>query len=293
MNNKSDYEYHLLSRREHKKCEKWANYILEKALAIYKLRDYWSLKHSNVINYLIHEIGKPEVVLFCSTSNLSQSLLEFNNQTKKNQINLKATVIKRVNSIFTEKVSGFTIFSSIKPIIFINADNIETWPRVLFTIYHELIHCYLAYLHDDYLKLAMQIGKEKMTHKALEKYSSQLRHVEIQTNAIAAMLYVPDYMLNKFTIFKSFRQLQAQFQMSTSAMHNRLFEYFYFKNGWTKKASLAATIAFRNQDLKLISYYRRMLLSKNKGKVEAFLCPLRKDPIIKENLWQSFYFKLI
>lgn len=158
MHKQHDYEYQRISRRAHRKCEKIANHILEKTLRIYHPNDYWNLNHSNVINYLIHVIGKPKIVLFCGaedTHTLHVKITDFNYTVSEKNINLRAVKINKVKQVFCDRVSGFTVFSSKGPIIFINVEY-NVWPKILFTIYHELIHCYLAKTNAGYLDSAIR-----------------------------------------------------------------------------------------------------------------------------------------
>ena len=95
------------------------------------------------------------------------------------------------------------------------------------------------------------------------------------------MLYVPNYMLHKFILTKNFKQLQAKFNMSTPALHNRLYGYFYYKYTWTNKTALSATLAFRNNDAKAMKYYRKMLFSKGQ-KIKAIFNPLKESEFLIE-----------
>lgn len=242
------YEYSKVSKRDYENCEKIADCIILDASKVYKVTKK-EIRYSQVVNYLYHSFPPLAIICFSkSSTSLGASyptLNRFNNLLNGVGLDLTCSDYRQEKPSFVDKVDGITTFVSGNPIVFLNAASNQYYAHVIFTIIHELIHVYESYKNSHYMEAAALIGNSKITGN---DYPEELQPLENKTNVIASLLYVPSASLKEQIMTQSFMGLCTFYSTSQSAMHNRLFNYFYYERGWSEYDAKNAVFAFRNCD---------------------------------------------
>lgn len=250
-------EYSLISFDEYRKCQDIARIILQSA-SQYNNRAANKLRAVNIINALNKKYS-PHVVMYYSDQpkapNEKSCLAFWNRSFDLNNIYLHARKIVKLDDVFTNAVSGMTSFEFGKrPILFLNAEN--NLERMLFTLLHEFTHMYQADKSLDYIQALAMINFDKMNGTS---YPTELQSIEDEANTVASLLMIPDIAL-KFDIHRlSFYQLKNKYQISSSALFNRLRSYFYYSTDFDEYESNQAAQAFSLNDHKLIYHVRKEL----------------------------------
>lgn len=250
-------EYAVVSSKDYYEDQKIANTILQ-ASAIDNHKDIRDLRAFNTINTL-NRLFHPKVIAYYSDSSSNYSVEDgstavyldsFNSQFDYHGIYLHAQELVKVDDIFGQTVSGLTSFNYDAPTLFINASN-SNFERIIFTCLHEFAHMYQAEQSEQYIEAVALINAEKIQGKA---YPEELQAIENDTNVIASLLLVPDVAL-KNDIFKlNFNQLKDKYATSTTALYNRLLNYFYFSVGLDEYESTQAATAYQQNDIEIINH---------------------------------------
>lgn len=250
-------EYAVVSSKDYYEDQKIANTILQ-ASAIYNHKDIRDLRAFNTINTL-NRLFHPKVIAYYSDSSSNYSVEDgsnavyldsFNSQFDYHGIYLHAQELVKVDDIFGQTVSGLTSFNYDSPTLFINASN-SNFERIIFTCLHEFAHMYQAEQSEQYIEAVALINAEKIQGKA---YPEELQAIENDANVIASLLLVPDVAL-KNDIFKlNFNQLKDKYATSTTALYNRLLNYFYFSVGLDEYESTQAATAYQQNDIEIINH---------------------------------------
>lgn len=251
-------EYAVVSSKDYYEDQKIANTILQ-ASAIDNHKDIRDLRAFNTINTLNRRFHPKIIAYYSNSSNDylvedSQSnavyLDSFNSQFDYHGIYLHAQELVKVDDIFGQTVSGLTSFNYDAPTLFINASN-SNFERIIFTCLHEFAHMYQAEQSEQYIEAVALINAEKIQGKA---YPEELQAIENDANVIASLLLVPDVAL-KNDIFKlNFNQLKDKYATSTTALYNRLLNYFYFSVGLDEYESTQAATAYQQNDIEIINH---------------------------------------
>lgn len=262
-------EFKLIPPKNYEYCERTADSILN-SISTKSHISLSDIRYYDAINYLITNAGPTKLCLFveeerCTFSanskelNAEQLKLDYNRKFAYEGIKLGADAINVVSSAFSKNVSGFTYFSSVGPIMFLNA-GIRTWERTIFTIMHELVHSFLAMSTPNYTKQVALLNSEYDENP----YPEDLQLIESETNVIASLLYAPSCSLNRTIINSNFEDLCSTYSMSNSAMHNRLHNFFYYEKGFLEFEAKDALFAFRNDDK-----YKRRKYQKTLGQSQS------------------------
>lgn len=260
-------EYKVISHDEYGYCNEIANDILEGISNKYNTAKN-KIHYKYVIDYLIDVAGPSDLCLFVSKEfcdspfkfnkiNPNSLKITYNYKFSTQEIPLHAETIDVLPGNFCQIVSGFTIFPRDGSIMFLNAET-RTWARTIFTIIHELVHSYLAISRTDYKK---QVALINQTNLKGNPYPDDLQLIEAETNTISSLLYAPTCSLKKDIMNKDFSELCCQYGMSYSAMHNRLFNYFYHDYNFSFYSAKRAVFAFRNENKEEIEKLREFLNS--------------------------------
>ncbi|CAM3081298.1 hypothetical protein SAMN04487792_1521 [Lactobacillus bombicola] len=258
-------EYQTISHDEYDYCNEIANDILEGISNKYNVAKD-DIHYKYVIDYLVDIAGPSNLCLFvskkfCNSSfefnkiNPNSLKITYNYKFSTQKIPLHAETIDVLSGNFCQIVSGFTIFPQDGSIMFLNAET-RTWARTIFTIIHELVHSYLATSRPNYKK---QVALINQTNLKGNPYPEDLQLIEAETNTISSLLYAPTCSLKKEILKKDFSELCYQYGMSYSAMHNRLFNYFYHDYNFTFYSAKQAVFSFRNNNKKEIEKLRKLL----------------------------------
>lgn len=249
-------EYSLISFDEYEKCQEIARRILQDA-SQNNNRSTSKLRAPNIINTLNSEYS-PNVALYYSSNQKIKSetacLTYWNQLFDMNNVYVHARKIAKVDEIFTDTVAGLTNFDGEYPTLFINAGN--SLQRMLFTLLHEFTHMYQAEGSLDYVRALAMINADKMNGTS---YPAELQPVEDEANTVASLLMIPDATLKRDIHKLSFYQLKNKYQISSSALFNRLRSYFYYSTDFDEYESNQAAQAFSINDHKLIHHVRKEL----------------------------------
>lgn len=120
-----------------------------------------------------------------------------------------------------ERISGITIPHGDRTLIFINQD--RPFRRIIFTILHELCHYYFHIRNNSKALIFTSLNSEQLEGK----YSDELIPFENEANIIGSILFCPTEKLEHMLLCSyNFKDMCRYTQMSESAMHNRLLNYF-------------------------------------------------------------------
>lgn len=126
-----------------------------------------------------------------------------------------------LESEVVDRISGVTIPDANRTLIMINQDRV--YPRVIFTILHELSHFYFHIRDKNKKQAFVSLTNEKIGGN----YSDELVPFENEANVIASILFCPTERLERMLVEKySFKDMCRNVGMSEPAMHNRLLNYF-------------------------------------------------------------------
>ena len=250
MNN---YEYEAVDPLIYEQASEVASEIIENASVYYNIQRN-QVRYQHVINYLMHIFDDVDVYGFTSDSANQQKLDAFNNFLSYPLcLDIHCLHIKQQSTTFSKTVSGFTVFDSFGPLVFINADYQQAQGSIIFTIIHELVHVYKARQNPNYEKVVAMITNSVL-HQ--EFYPIELRPIETETNIIASRLYASDEVLKQDVMNLNFYEMLRKYTISTSALHNRLINYFTYNCGLNCNQALTAVMAFRNNDIELLNKLR-------------------------------------
>lgn len=224
-----------------------------------------NINYKTVLNYFKYNFPYCHLRLLVPNSEIyslqntdgGQSIIQtFNHTTYKNGINIKADLITNVDEAVLDVLSGFTIFSNLDPFINICYSSQLVWPRIAFTLLHEYGHIYCYKTVPNYPDRYIYIQKNKDNSNFKEEYDQ----FEAETSAFASLLYAPDGSLGTNLLSKSFRQLQAIYNMSTPAMFNRLRNYFEHNCQATQKEATIYATWFRDGYTNEIQIIRKKII---------------------------------
>lgn len=257
------YEYSMVNDESYNQCKEVANEVLSDVALTYSI-DKRNIRYNHIVNYLNFNYSPYDILCFSkkptSISKGYPEINRFNNLLTSVGLNMRCSDIRYEKDSFVNTVDGLTVFVEKEPIIFLNASSVQYYPHVIFTIIHELIHVYEAQDNSDYMEAAALIGNSKLSG---DKYPKELQPIEDRANVIASMLYVPSCSLSENILKQSFSELCSTYTTSWAAMHNRIFNYLFYEQGWDKYSAKNAVFAFRNSDLQEIEQVRDKLLNTN------------------------------
>lgn len=247
------FEYQSVSPIVYEQASEVAYEIIEDASVHFNVQRN-QIRYQHIINYLMHIFENVDVYGFSSDKVNKQKLDTFNNfLSYPLNLDMHCRHIQQQTSTFTKTVSGFTVFDSTGPLVFINADYQQAQGRIIFTIIHELVHVYKARQNPNYEKVVAMITNGVL-HQ--EFYPIELRPIETETNIIASLLYASDEVLKQDVMNLSFYEMLRKYTISTSALHNRLINYFTYNCGLNCNQALTAVMAFRNNNIELLNKLR-------------------------------------
>lgn len=172
-----------------------------------------------------------------------------------------------LDSEIVDRISGVTIPEGNRTLIMINQDRV--FPRIIFTILHELCHFYF-HIRDKDKKQAFV----SLTNDQIEgQYSEDLIPFENEANIIGSILFCPgerlEYMLAKKYTFKD---MCRNIGMSEPAMHNRLLNYIEHVFKVPSRLALNYVWKFRSEDYKtrhILRYKAQQQIDRRAANKEA------------------------
>ena len=220
--------------------------------------DKSDVRYDNSINFLLSTMPNLNSYCFSSQSNPSSISMFHTLLSKDLNINLQCQYNLNESETFINIVGGFTAFTKVGPFLFLNSSPNQVFQHIIFTIAHELIHIYKAKSDERYYNAAALINKNRSIGSA---YPIELQPIEDQTNVLSSLIYVPNFSLGDKILNNSFDELCLIYNMSKSAMHNRLFNYFFYERGFNYAFSKNAVFSFRNYNSLEITSVRNALLN--------------------------------
>lgn len=264
------YEYSRVSKKDYSICQAVADTIISDASGFYSIAKE-NIRYYHVINFLNFNYSPDNIFCFSKEPTVIgkqyPELNRFNNLLSSIGLNLSCSDIRYEKNSFVQTVDGITLFIEHKPIVFLNASSNQFYSHVIFTIIHELIHVYESFNDKKYMKAAALIGNAKASRM---EYPEELQPIENKANVITSLLYIPSCSLSKSILFQSFAELCSSYTASWSAMHNRLFNYFFYELGWNEYTARKAVFAFRNSDLNDIRLFREKIKLDNLISLDDF-----------------------
>lgn len=189
----------------------------------------------DIINYF-SETYNIEYVFYNGEENHIKAIL------KRYNLPINVSAFKKVDEVFANKVDGFTIPSSKKNIIMLNG-NFNSFPRIIFTILHELAHIYQSVTDKNYLKSFALIS----SHDITQDYPEEMLPFEDAANAIASSLYINTAALVRcIDHLETFDDIMYKYKISKPALHNRLVNYLYEYLGMNESYAVTCVFKFRN-----------------------------------------------
>ena len=189
-----------------------------------------------------------------------------------------------------KRVSGFTIPDGNRVLIMINQDCV--FPRLIFTILHELCHFYFHINNELNQDVFVSLTGDKLEGK----YSKEMIPFEDEANNIASMLFCPKQKLEEMLLNDmKFKYMCRAVGMSGPAMHNRFLNYFEHILEMPHSLALKNVWSARNGDRQvrnLVKYKIRALKKREEAeRIETLeLIKLQSAYVDKLNaspFWQS------
>ena len=200
-------EYSVISRNEYQNCQQIANKILSFTSRSTN-KNIHNIKATNIINAFYRKF-KPNVIAFCPSSvqkyySDDEVLKILNQQFDLHGFYMQAKRIINVDDIFTNTVSGLTLFNYRHPTLFLNITS-NNFKRITFTCLHEFAHMYQAEKSQSYMEALALLNADKIQGNP---YPEELQPLENEANVIASLLLVPDQSLKLDLLYCSFNKIQ-------------------------------------------------------------------------------------
>lgn len=195
-----------------------------------------SVRYMDVINYMTETFDIRFAVFNGSSMGLNQLLLAHGIR--------HVIVAKEVETdpVFDNLVSGVTIPDENKAAVLINGSMF--FPRIVFTILHELAHLYQYFETPNY----MRVFALKQNTDPADAYPEELIPYENAANVIASTLFVSnEALIQSINRGLSFNQMMSDFNMSRPALHNRIFDYLVHDLTMNRSMALNFVLQMRNK----------------------------------------------
>ena len=177
-----------------------------------------------------------------------------------------------LDSEIVDRISGVTIPEGNRTLILINQDRV--YPRIIFTILHELCHFYFHIRDKDKKQAFVSLTNDQIDGQ----YSEELIPFENEANIIGSILFCSgerlEYMLAKKYTFKDMCRNTG---MSEPAMHNRLLNYIEHALRLPFRLALNYVLKFRSEDPKT----RQILRYKVKQQIDQRAANKETETLIK------------
>lgn len=255
-------EYSIVSRDEYQNCQQIADKIIKFAMNNTGGNGR-NVRAANIIN-AFNKKFQPNVIVFYPASTEknytdNEILTIINQQFDMHGFYMQAKKVINVDDIFTNTVSGLTLFNYAHPTLFLNiADN--NFRRLTFTCLHEFAHMYQADKSKSYMDALALLNADKIQGNP---YPEELQPIENEANVIASLLLVPDHSLKLDILRFDFRKMQDRYGISRSALFNRLQNYFYYSAGFDEYETGQAAYGFSVNDFSIIYKVREKLRNDN------------------------------
>lgn len=247
-------EYHYVSDKDYYFCKSIADEICDETASYFSKKKV-DLRFQDVINFLTRYLGIKEVYLFNTENDSLVNHCIFKTLFTKHKINLKISDEKAiVKDIFCENVCGLTFFSEVGPIIFLNGTT-TTFTRTIFTLIHELVHCYLAFKDEQYKEKLAYISEKVF---AISTYTKEMQPTEDRTNVIASLIYINDVALRENIENLSWEEMRDKFGISKKALHTRLMNFFKYNFDFSKEEVKNAIWSFLYEKSEWSFYLNKM-----------------------------------
>lgn len=269
MHTKRKIEYSLVDDELYMDYLCFANSLIAKIAFAYHIHPT-EVRYYHAINFLITHTSVNSLSIFfnkpiglenvTSQERLTKSKIQdFNYYLYKSKIfHLKAKNASVVESKLSEELYGYSFFFSFGAILGINFSENNVWPRIIFTFLHELIHVYLGDHYPKYRESAIVISQEKLSNM---KLPDKLVDLETEANIIASLLYVPECSLVTEILRSPFNKLEAIYNISDTALFNRLHNFFKYSCHVKDSVAIWAADAYRKKDLHSIELIKRDIIS--------------------------------
>lgn len=197
-------------------------------------------------------------------SDPSTDLVSFNALMSLKGLCICAKQLNLVNPQFSDNVDGLTVNQYEKHVMLINY-TINYFPRLIFTILHELSHIYLAESSNNYLGLVAKINECKACG---DPYPEELRPIETGANIIASELFANKPALEEaINSNNTFDEIRTKFGMSKGALHNRLLNYLEHSQRLGYEVAKDCTFKIRNNGQEGINEVKGLIAFTNGGSI--------------------------
>ena len=167
---------------------------------------------------------------------------------------IKNASFSALDEEIVKRVSGFTIPNGHRVLIMINQNCV--FPRLIFTILHELCHFYFHINNELKTDVFVSLTNDKLEGN----YSKEMIPFEDEANNIASILFCPKQKLEEMLLSNmNFKQMCHNVGMSVPAMHNRLLNYFEHVLRMVNPLALKTVWGVRSGDLQALSLVKRRI----------------------------------
>lgn len=255
-------EYSIVSHDEYQNCQQIANKILKFTVNSID-GNIRNIRAANIIN-AFNKKFQPNIIVFYPSSveknyTDDEILTIVNQQFDMHGLYMQAKKVINVDDIFTNTVSGLTLFNYAHPTLFLNITD-NNFRRLTFTCLHEFAHMYQAGKSKSYMEALALLNADKIQGNP---YPEELQPIENEANVIASLLLVPDQSLKLDLLRFSFYKMQDRYGISHSALFNRLQNYFYYSAGFDEYETVQAAYGFSVNDFSIIHKVRKKIRSDN------------------------------
>lgn len=270
MTGSESFEYENVDHETYYKNQKIAIDILAEISKLYSI-PVPQIRFTDVINFFFDQFDIKLSIFESTNSNPlylnpdpQVDLVTFNTTMKYSNINLHAERLDLVNPQFSDNVDGLTFNQNNKHAMFINCST-NYFPRLIFTVLHELSHIYLSETSNKYLGLVAKINDYKGCG---DPYPNELRPIETGANIIASELFANKLALESAINSNcTFDEMRTRFGMSKGALHNRILNYLEHSQNFEYSLAKDCTFKIRNNGQAGIDEVKSFISTVNGGKV--------------------------
>lgn len=207
-------EYRKVSASSYKEYMGMASMLLDD-IASYSNKKKKYIIYSDIISYFENTYD----ILFTFFEVKRNSKIIPSTDLIKHKDLVRNEKLKFLDDDLASKISGVTIPNKHNNKIIIMLNQVMPKQRIIFTILHELVH---LHFHNTNQKKHLIFAS-----KFSGVYPSEMIPLEDEANVIASLLFCSTEQLETFILQKStFHSMCSKTNMSKSAMHNRLLNYF-------------------------------------------------------------------
>lgn len=234
MLNPEAFEYRNMSNDDYNSTEYVAEGIAS-ATCLYKNKSMMDIDYHDVLDYFNYSHNL-KFVSFGTNANFVDQCVNMR------KLGIGSVKYSEIDPVFQDAVCGFTIPTAKRAIVLLNGS--LYYPRLVFTVLHELSHVFSFYTNPSYLKAFTILNSSDPA----STYPEEILPYENAANAMASNLLINTPALcRSLTTGTTFNQLIKKYTISQSALHNRIWDYLVHYLEWDQQIAYNFLMKYRYQ----------------------------------------------